>query len=227
MPDYLTDRHWSDRFIPQLKHIVADLLITPAPEEDDMFRNTDLIVLRIEDKRVACRVRRHKYLTDYPLDITFRSGRPSGVKTELEKLTEGFGDYFVYAFASADETHLCAWRIIDLRVFRAWLARRREEGQDLPGREVRNGDGSSSFRAIKVKEMPCEAIVCEFGFTTGGKPVQEPALAGKTNSWGVSSDEGKVDGSRCCSCLRRGRNPAAPGAGVQYPNRSCARKAGT
>jgi hypothetical protein len=47
VPGYRTDRRWADRFIPQLKQIVADLLVLPAPEAEDVWRNTDLIVLRV------------------------------------------------------------------------------------------------------------------------------------------------------------------------------------
>lgn len=179
MPDYNTDRRWSNRFIPELKHIVADLVIATAPDVEDMLRNTDLIVLKAEGQRIACRVRRHRYLTRFPFEITIRSERASGAETELAKIMKGFGDYMLYAFASQDETHLCAWRIIDLAKLRLWFRRRKVEINGLPGKEQRNGDGASQFRVFDVRDMPADVVVREFGFTTEEKP----AGAGTVTCW--------------------------------------------
>lgn len=181
MPDYNTDRRWSNRFIPELRHIVADLVITVAPEIEDMLHNTDLIVLKAEGQRIACRVRRHRYLTRFPFDITIRSERASGAETELAKIMKGFGDYMLYAFASEDETHLCAWRIIDLAKFRLWFRHRAEANRGMPGKEQRNGDGASQFLAFDVRDMPASAVVREFGFTTGEKPAGAETATGWSN----------------------------------------------
>ncbi len=131
MPEYNADRRWADRFIPQLKQIVADLLVTPTPEAEDLQRNTDLIVFHVETLRVACRVRRFKYLVEYPFDFTVRSGRPNGADTELAKILAGYGDYLVYAFASEDEQRLAAWRTIDLCQFRLWFHRQTIQGKGM------------------------------------------------------------------------------------------------
>jgi len=165
MPEYHADRRWADRFIPQLKQIVADLLVTPAPEAEDLQRNTDLIVFRVETLRVACRVRRFKYLVEYPFDFTVRSGRPNGADTELAKILAGYGDYLVYAFASEDEQRLAAWRTIDLCQFRLWFHRQSIQGKGMPGIALKNGDGSSAFRAFDVRKMPVGVVASEFGFS--------------------------------------------------------------
>ena len=161
---YRSDRRWADRYIPQLKRIVADLLVAPAPEAEDMQRNTDLIVLRAEALRVACRVRRFRYLAEYPHEFTIRSGRPNGVETELAKLLAGYGDYLVYAFAAHDEGSLAAWRVIDLRRFRLWFHLQTVERGQMPGTVLRNDDGSSAFRAFDVRQMPANVVAREFGF---------------------------------------------------------------
>jgi len=167
MPEYNADRRWADRFIPQLKQIVADLLVTPAPEAEDLQRNTDLIVFRVETLRVACRVRRFKYLVEYPFDFTVRSGRPNGADTELAKILAGYGDYLVYAFASEDEQRLAAWRTIDLCQFRLWFHRQTLQAKGMvPGIAFKNGDGSSAFDAFDVRKMPVGVVASEFGFSS-------------------------------------------------------------
>lgn len=165
MPGYRTDRRWADRFIPQLKQIVADLLVLPAPEAEDVWRNTDLIVLRVETLRVACRVRRYRYLANYPYEFTIRAGRPTGAETELAKILGGYGDYLVYAFASQDEQELSAWRILDLRRFRLWFHRETVRLGEAPGKTQPNKDGSSSFMAFDVRQMPAGVLVQEAGFS--------------------------------------------------------------
>lgn len=162
MPDYIADRRWSDRFIPQLKYIIADLLIVPANDDEDQQHNTDLIVFRVQALRVACRVRRYHYLARYPNDFTVREGRPSGTKTELTKIVEGWGDYFVYAFADENERELCAWRIIDLNQFRLWFNRSIVRlGGKLPGERQANGDESSWFRAFDARQLPSGVVLAE------------------------------------------------------------------
>lgn len=183
MPDYITDRQWSDRFIPELTHIAAPLLITPAPDIEDILRNTDLIVLGANGRQVACRVRRHRYLIDYPYDITIRSGRASGAETELTKIIRGLGQYLVYAFATEDGSQLCAWRIIDLGEFRLWFHRRAIEIKGVPGKEQRNGDGASQFLAFDVRDMPAGVVVSEFGFDGTTQHRRAPSPATPIQNW--------------------------------------------
>lgn len=154
------DKRWSDRFLPEVKRILGECLIGEAPQEDDRERNTDLIVLHMDAIRIACRLRRHQYLVNYPDQITVRSKRPTGVKSELAKIIEGWGDYMFYGFANETETGLAAWVLIDLSTFRLWLGTElcRRRGQ-LPGSEQANADGSSKFRAFRLCELPPEAIV--------------------------------------------------------------------
>lgn len=156
MSDWKSDKRWSDRFLPEIKQILGLYLIGEPPQEEDSERNTDLIVLKMEPVRIACRIRRFEYMKKYPNEITIRSGRPSGVKTELTKIMEGWGDFFFYGFANEDETRLAMWRLCDLKEFRVWLFRKLYTGK-MPGIEKPNGDGSSTFHAFNVNE--CEKII--------------------------------------------------------------------
>ena len=100
------DKRWADRFLPEIKRILGEHLIGEPPEEEDQEHNTDLMVLKMDAVRVACRVRRNQYIDRYGDEFTIRAGRPNGSKTELTKIVEGWGDYFFYGFSDENETAL-------------------------------------------------------------------------------------------------------------------------
>lgn len=154
------DKRWSDVFLPEIKRILGENLIAEPPIEEDTERNTDLIVLRLDAVRVGCRVRRAKYQEQYGHEFTIRAGRPSGVKTELAKIIEGWGDYFFYGFADEASSRLTRWLLGDLKVFRLWFNQQLFQCHGkCPGRSMANGDGSSSFRVFRRDELPDEFIV--------------------------------------------------------------------
>lgn len=164
-----SDFSFSRRYLRHMKGIVGANLIGEAPEEEDRHRNTDLIVLRLETIRVACRARQHHYLADYRDEFTIRQSRPSGVDSELLKIMKGWGDYLLYGFAADTGDRLCAWMLGDLRVFREWYYRyMKDHNGDEPGERRVNGDGSSAFRAFKIVDLPTSFIV-ERHVPNGGK----------------------------------------------------------
>jgi len=157
-----TDHAWSRRFTREITAILGTELIVEAPRDEDVLRNTDLLVLRLDAVRIACRVRRHAVLLQHRAfrdQFTMRAGRPNGVKTELSKVIEGWGDYIFYGFANADETGLIAWLLGDLDVFRLWFNRRivADQGR-LPGTQLENTDGSSSFVVFNIADLPREFV---------------------------------------------------------------------
>jgi len=159
MSDYQLDRKWSDRFVPHIKKIVAEFLFAECDEED-RIRNSDLIVLRLKSVRIACRVRRYKYLAKYGSQFTIRSERTSGTETELSKLLQGWGDYFFYGFSDLEETGFARWFFADLEVFRRWYAR--------PNATIvtqkPNADNRTFFSVFNLSNMPTDFIVGDFGF---------------------------------------------------------------
>jgi hypothetical protein len=158
MTDFEKDKNWSDKFIPTIKLILGYYLIGEASKEEDCERNTDLIVLKMEAVRIACRIRKHTYL-EYSNEFTIRTSRPSGAKTELAKIMEKFGDYLFYGFELKDTKKLSTWALIDLTVFRreVYNYMLAHSGQ-LPGKNRSNSDGSSDFRAFKFTDFPPELI---------------------------------------------------------------------
>ena len=78
-------------------------IIGPAPVEEDAERNTDLIVLRMANSRIAVRMRSYERIwKKWPNQITIRTERPTQHKTEYEKIIDGWGQYFFYGFGTED-----------------------------------------------------------------------------------------------------------------------------
>lgn len=162
MTDWKQAKVWSDRFLPEIKQIIGPLMLVEAPLEEDMKHNTDLMVLTAGHTRVACRVRTARYFPRYADEFTIRSGTKSGMRTELAKIIEGWGDLFFYGFSNVTETGFQAYVVIDLKKFRSWHARQLVANQGvLPGVGLTNLDGTS-FRVFKVSDLPPVAIVKQF-----------------------------------------------------------------
>ena len=153
MKGWKDDKRWSDRFIPEIKRTLGEHLIGEPPVEEDQERNTDLMVLKMDAVRVACRVRKFQYIRGYGHQFTIRAGRPSGNKTELTKIIEGWGDYFFYAFSDPQEKEICQWVLGDLKAFRLFLNRSLAAGKQ-PWEGKTNTDGSSSFLAFNTADIP-------------------------------------------------------------------------
>lgn len=157
--DWKKDKRWSDRFLPEIKAILGVHLIGEPPVEEDAERNTDLIVLKMEAVRIACRVRKYAYYARYPFEFTIRASRPSGSKTELTKVVEGWGDFMFYGFSDEAEVHLEAWSLCDLKVFRLWFNRYLAGHAGVcPGHHKTNRDKSSSFFAYDIRELPDDFV---------------------------------------------------------------------
>jgi len=160
MTHWREDKHWSDRFLPEIKAIVGRYLLMAAPEIEDIERNSDLITLQMNTVRVACRIRRPEYI-QYGDEFTIRCRRTHGGKTELEKIIEGWGDYLFYGIADVDEQRLRCWALLDLRVFRSWWSSQLWQLPEgvMPGTLHHNSDGSSSFLVFRYSDLPPNFVI--------------------------------------------------------------------
>lgn len=162
--DVAASKSWTDALLPRVKQVIANYLIVEAPFEEDARHGTDLIVLTLEAKRIAVRLREQRYASRYGDEFTLRSSRPSGVQTELAKVISGWGDYFFYGFADDEDPFgLSRWLLGDLKVFRLWFSE--ELGQKARPRrwDVReNRDGSSKFHAFRVTDLPEEFVIARY-----------------------------------------------------------------
>jgi hypothetical protein len=121
--DVERDITWQAPYMREAISIVgrelAPHLFTVAPPEPDLEENTDLLVLRARDIRVACRMRRKElYWLSYPFDVTFRATRTNGAQTEMEKMMAGWGHAFLYGFVGNGIEY---WSLLSLNKLRGFL----------------------------------------------------------------------------------------------------------
>lgn len=156
--DVRRDYDFGRLFVPQAQAIVGRYVaVEEAPFEEDAERNTDLIVLaaKVGLIRVGLRVRSLSYRRRYGDQFTIRCSRPNGMPTELAKILDGWGDYFLYGFGDRAGLfavpRLRAWTLADLSVFRA-------QWQKGLGLAVRNPDGTEG-RAFEWDWFPPEFVI--------------------------------------------------------------------
>ena len=172
MNAYSTNRRWSDRFLPEIKNLVGQHLLSAAPDPFDHFEATDLMMLNATDLRIAARVRRPGYAQRYPYQFTLRSHVPSGAQTELAKVVNGHGDWMFYGHADASETGVQSWWLLDLRAFRAALIRSSRNGHSISTGVQANPDGTR-FRWFDIRSFPEEPplVVASSGPAKAGNPL--------------------------------------------------------
>jgi hypothetical protein len=153
---YTNDRAFSDRYLYELRTIIGPYLLAPSSLEQDTKEAADLVVLRGRDMTVACRLRRPGYAEKYPRQFTMRSQRDNGTKTELAKVTEGWGDWFFYGHVAADLKSIAPWWLIDLSAWRAHLIRDGARTvKCLQHGDRANGDGTH-FHWFKIDSFPSD-----------------------------------------------------------------------
>ena len=115
---------WADGVNNEVKRLLGQTLIHISGENDDAENNTDFMVFphfrRGDACRIAVRVRNHKFYESYKHEFTIRSVRTSGVKTELDKILDGKGDYMFYGFMTEKEDGIIGYTIFDLQKFAEW-----------------------------------------------------------------------------------------------------------
>lgn len=172
LPDLVDDdKRWSDRFLPEIKSILGQHLISEPAIQEDMYHNTDLVVLKLEAVRVGCRIRRPRnskgenVFQKYKDEFTIRSDRPSGNKTELAKIIEGWGNFFFYGWADDDEKCLQLWHLCDLNVFRLHFNVFLIENEGKVMGKIREnfdrGEQSSKFRVFQFKQFPPRFVIAK------------------------------------------------------------------
>tara|TARA_R100001377_G_C3121800_1_gene86187 strand:- start:29 stop:520 length:492 start_codon:yes stop_codon:yes gene_type:complete len=159
MPDYKTDRIWSDKFIDAAKEIIGPHLLNVSSFEVDTKEAADFVVVMGKNVTIACRLRRPGYAEIYPWDFTIRTQRDTGVTTELSKIVDGWGDWLFYGHIEEDK--ICRWLLVDLNKFRAILIRDKDS---LGLKKTPNGDGTY-FVAVDVRKCPDTVIASSHPIT--------------------------------------------------------------
>jgi hypothetical protein len=119
---YTIDRSWADTYTPAIEKIVRSVAhriisFKIAPEQEDAKHAADYIIT-VETGTIACRIRReNNYLKNHPKDFTIRTWRRNGLKTELAKIKEGFGRWYIYAWTK-DAKQIESAILVDLNRLR-------------------------------------------------------------------------------------------------------------
>jgi len=149
--NYLENRNWSDLFIIQLKRELGEVFINIAPEYKDTQEATDLIIFEKGSLCFACRVRRFEYFEKYKDQFTIRLKLPNYKKSEMDKIKEGFGDYYFYGFSNKhnDGSGFIQYLIFDLNEFRNYIGYLKiREGECWEKKS--NINGSPDFIAFNI-----------------------------------------------------------------------------
>lgn len=152
------DKSWGEEYNKEIKCILGMVLFQNASVLEDVTFATDI---KIGATSIAVRMRRSRWLGKSD-EFTIRWKRPSGAKTECQKIMEGYGDFLFYGFESECGRHVGLWKIIDLELLRKT---RRSENSASPEwshdylfktETTRNGE---IFFVFKEKLFPCCVVV--------------------------------------------------------------------
>lgn len=149
---YDIDSRLEYKFARIIKSILGNQFISKDIEAD-LHEGIDFLVFRLEPIRVACRLRRFNYLK-YANDFTIRWSRPSGVKTEYQKIMDGMVDYILYGFINEEETKIVSYFIGDLRVFR--------DLQIKPYIIRPNNPNDSELAIYRISDFPSDFIIKKY-----------------------------------------------------------------
>lgn len=143
---YAIQREQSDMYLEAFKDILRRnsmnfLTLEVSDDYKDTQEATDMII-KIEGGDVALRVRNPSCKFR---DFTVRTRSKYGGKTEIDKLKEGFGDWYLYGWGDGNG-NLLEWILIDLDKVRKFKI------LDKPRQERRNCDGTK-FVGIPIGEL--------------------------------------------------------------------------
>ena len=170
-------KHKVDRYNHKVKRILGEYLIGDAPEEIDQHEATDLMVFSVNPLTVACRIRSaERYFWKYYGEFTIRASRPTGTKTELAKIMDGWCDYSFYGYGN-ESGNIIAYHLYDLNIFRDQYQKHLDREARLTVRVKPNEDGSSEFYIYQFSEFPPGMIIAK-GMAPGVAPrnTESPAL---------------------------------------------------
>lgn len=121
-------------------HLFGD--VVKATPKQDMEEGFDL-VLSFVDTKIALRLRQEKYYSRYR-QVTIRSRSRYGGRTEIDKIRDGLGDY--YLFGWEDGSQITRYCIFDIRKFTNLYI------ENPSGINIPNRDGTC-FNAYNLKDI--------------------------------------------------------------------------
>jgi len=147
---YSKDRRIEDVKSQLIKNILGQHFITKIVEAD-LQEGQDFGIYSLKPFNVGVRLRRFKHFKPYNRQFTIRWSRPSGTKTEIDKIREGLVDFILYGFLDEKEQNLIQYFIGDLKIFRAV--------NPEPYAVIPNDPPDSELAVFKFNQFPREFFV--------------------------------------------------------------------
>lgn len=156
MEGYEEDIRLERKFTDKIKTILANQFII-QDRIADIKEGTDFLIFAIKPFRVAVRLRTfyHYKINDRKNEFTIRWERPSGIKTEIDKIWEQLVQYFFYGFVDSDESEIIQYFIADLNVF--------IQNEPEPDAIYPNNPHDSDLAVYKITQLPKDFIVASYG----------------------------------------------------------------
>lgn len=128
------------------KHASHIIRVETATEEQDTKQATDL-VLRVDSGMIGVRVRRLETMKDDTWrDLTIRTRSSGGGRTEVDKLTEGWGDWYFYGWTRGKR--IAEYMLLDIHKIRSsGLLAALDQKRAIP-----NGD-DTFFKTIGLQDL--------------------------------------------------------------------------
>lgn len=146
---YQKDLELEKKFCKVIKAILGNFFIS-SDVEADRLTGTDFAIFTVSPFRVGVRLRRWKYLKYFD-EFTIRWKRPSGVKTEIDKIKEGLVDYILYGFVNQEESKIIRYFIGDLKIFR--------QTNVSPVYIISNNPRDSDLAVYKINQFPASFVL--------------------------------------------------------------------
>lgn len=156
--EFLKNKGWGELYDYEIRKIVGAELLKQTTLERDINEATDYdlnyivkdYILTGEDFRCNARMVRPQYHYCEPLS-TFRCFAPSGLRVELHKILDGFGDWKFTGYATGKGLEIDPWWILDLHELRRLHA---EYGDTIWSRmDVVNEQDSKRFHTLDPYRM--------------------------------------------------------------------------
>lgn len=97
-----------------IKNILGQHFITQIVQAD-LEEAQDFGIYHVKPFSVGVRLRRFTYFESFHNEFTIRWTRPSGVKTEIDKIREGLVHFILYGFLDEKEQNIIQYFIGDLK----------------------------------------------------------------------------------------------------------------
>jgi len=156
---YAHDIKFEDNTVGHAQQLLSykGVTVTRASRGLDTKHATDLVRTWDNGSRVehwGLRSRGGEYVHRYPFDLTLRSARDSGAKTELAKVLEGNCDGILYAFIDPKRpSQFCRWVKLWLPIFRLAARDCADWWHGCESKKRSNRDGTY-FVPIDLRAIP-------------------------------------------------------------------------